>query len=322
MAKIVESATRLDLGTGFRLDIRLHRENRVRSICSSLAIEGNQLSEAEVADVINGQPVRGRPADVREVKNAHAAYDQLLTFDPFDVDDFLTAHGLLTQGLIRESGVFRSGDVAVYEGDTPVHVGARPQFVPELISDLFAWARGSDLHPVLLSAVVHCEIETIHPFADGNGRIGRLWQTLILVRWKEVFASLPMESVVFENRPQYYQALRDSQQDNDATGFIEFCLQAVLATIEEMLVVDHSTARISDTVGDRVGDRAVRTVGVTESVVQLLRDDPTLSAATIAKRLGTTSRTVERRLAALKAEGRVRREGSARAGRWMVIDDE
>lgn len=190
------------------------------------------MSLAEVTDVIDGKAVYGRPVDIHEVKIAYEAYDQLLALDPYDVEDFLTAHRLLTQGLLRESGRFRSGDVAVYDGDTPVHSGARPQFVPGLITDLFAWARESDLHPVLLSAVIHCEIETIHPFADGNGRIGRLWQTLILTRWNEVFGSLPMESVVFENRPQYYEALRSSQRDVEATIFIEFSLRTILETLE------------------------------------------------------------------------------------------
>lgn len=311
LAKIVESITRLELGTDFRLDIRLHRENRVRSIYSSLAIEGNRLSLAQVSDVLNGQPVWGRPADIQEVRNAHDAYDRLLTLDPHRIEDFLTAHRLMTQGLIKESGVFRSGDVAVYEGSVPVHTGARPQFVPGLIGELFAWARASDLHPVLLSAVVHCEIETVHPFADGNGRLGRLWQTLILARWNEVFASLPMESVVFENRPQYYQALRSSQRDNDATEFIEFSLGSILDAIEEVLVAYGGTD-----VGVNVGVN----VGVDDALLALLRTEPTLSAAAMAGRLGKTPRTVERHLARLKAAGRVRREGSAKAGRWLVID--
>lgn len=308
LAKIVESITRLDLGTDFHLDIRLHRENRVRSIHSSLAIEGNQLSLAQVSDVLNGQPVWGRPADIQEVKNAHDAYDQLLTFDPYVVADFLTAHRLMTQGLIEEAGQFRSGDVAVYEGDTPIHTGARPQFVPRLIGDLFAWARDSELHPVLLSAIVHCEIETVHPFADGNGRIGRLWQTLILARWNEVFASLPMESVVFEDRPLYYQALRSSQRDNDATTFIEFSLGAIHDAIEEVLVT-YGGGRS----GARSGGRSAP-----EQVLAALRVDPTLTGAQLSELLGVSRRTIDRRLSALQAAGRLRREGSTKAGRWVV----
>lgn len=314
LATIVESITRLDFGTGYRLDLRLQRENRVRSIYSSLAIEGNHLSLDEVSAVLDGRAVWGRPRDIQEVKNAHASYAQLPALNPYEVDDFLAAHKFMTQGLIREAGVFRSGDVAVYADDAPVHVGARPQFVPGLVSDLFSWARTAEVHPVLLSAIVHCEIETIHPFADGNGRMGRLWQTLILATWNETFAALPMESVVFRHRPAYYKALRSSQRDNDATQFIEFSLGTVRDAIDEALVIYDSGTRPDDHVGVDVGEN----VGVAEAVISLLRDEPRLSAAALASRLGKTSRTVERHLAVLKARGVLRREGSAKAGRWVV----
>lgn len=317
LAKIVESMTRLDLGTGFRLDIRLHRENLVRSIYSSLAIEGNLLSLAEVADVLDGQPVWGRPADIHEVKNAHEAYARLLALDPYDVTDFLEAHRLMTQGLISEAGSFRRGDVAVYDGAVPVHAGARPQFVPTLVGELFDWARTSELHPVLRSAVVHCEIETIHPFADGNGRLGRLWQTLILARWNQAFASLPMEAVVFANRPQYYEALRTSQRDNDATAFVEFSLGSILATIEEVLVT-YGTSSTSGGVGVNVG----ASVGakLPDAVLALLRRTPDLTAAAIADVLGKSVRTIERHLKSLQESGRLRREGPDKTGHWVVID--
>jgi Fic family protein len=127
----------------------------------------------EVADVIEGKLVAGKQTEIKEVKNAYEAYDQIMTFNPYSVADFLRAHELMTQGLVKEAGKFRSGDVGVFDGDVVVHMGARPQYVPQLIDDLFIWANGSELHPVLKSVIVHCEIETIHPFADGNGRMGK-----------------------------------------------------------------------------------------------------------------------------------------------------
>jgi Fic family protein len=232
LVKIAETVTRLEYGTGWARDIKLHRQNRVRSIYSSLAIEGNTLSLDEVADVIDGKLVAGKQTEVKEVKNAYEAYDKILTFDPYSVKDFLKAHKLMTDGLIKESGKFRSGDVGVFDGDVVVHVGARPQFVPQLVEELFEWAKGSELHPVLKSAIVHCEIETIHPFADGNGRMGRLWQTLILAKWNEVFAWMPMESLLYEKGPQYYEALQNAQRKNDSGEFIEFTLSAILETVE------------------------------------------------------------------------------------------
>ncbi|MDR0523437.1 MAG: Fic family protein [Candidatus Methanoplasma sp.] len=231
LAKIVESVTRLELGTGFKRDIRLHRENRIRSIQSSLAIEGNSLSSGEVAAVIEGRIVAGRQEEVREAKNAYEAYDAMMSLDPYSVSDFLEAHRLMTKGLIGESGRFRSGDIGVFDGPVVIHIGARPQFVPGLVSDLFGWARGSDLHPVLKSAILHYEIETIHPFADGNGRMGRLWQTLVLAKWNPLFAWIPMESVIYQNRPQYYAAIEDARRANDSGAFIEFALASILETI-------------------------------------------------------------------------------------------
>ncbi|MFZ2503567.1 MAG: Fic family protein [Nocardioides sp.] len=319
LAKIVESVTRLDLGTDFRLDVRLHRQHQVQAIYSSLAIEGNLLSAAEVSDVLNGRPVWGRPADIQEVKKAHAAYSQLLAFDPYNVEDLLTAHGLMTEGLIREAGQFRGGDVAVFDGEVPVHAGARPTFVPGLVVDLFDWARESDLHPVLRSAIVHCELETIHPFADGNGRIGRLWQTLILARWNDVFASLPMESVIFSNRPHYYQALRSAQRDNDATVFIEFSLRAILRAIDDVLVTygARHSASVGATDGGRSGGRR-SAQRVADAILKALRDDPRLTTAELSDLLGVSPRTVDRHVSTLKASGQLRREGSTKAGRWVV----
>ena len=232
LAKIVETVTRLELGTGFKRDVWLHRENRMRTIHSSLAIEGNSLSLDEVTAIIQGKIVAGKQEEIKEVKNAYEAYDKIMAFDPYSVEDFLQAHYLMTQGLLGESGKFRSGDVGVFDGDKAVHIGARPQFVPRLTAELFAWAKESELHSVLKSAILHYEIETIHPFADGNGRMGRLWQTLLLAKWNEIFAWIPMESVLWQNRPQYYAAIEAARKANDAGLFIEFTLSALYGTIE------------------------------------------------------------------------------------------
>lgn len=233
LAKIVEIVTHLKFGTGFMQDINLHRANRLRTIHSSLSIEGNSLTLGEVTDVIAGKIVAGRQADVTEVKNAYEAYDKMMTFNPYRLSDFLKAHGLMVGGLLKEAGRFRSGDVGVFDGDVPMYIGARPQFVPELMRALFDWAKASDLHPILKSAVLHYEIETIHPFADGNGRMGRLWQTLLLAKWNLVFAWLPMEAVLYENRRHYYAAIEAVRKVNDSGIFIEFTLLAILEILQK-----------------------------------------------------------------------------------------
>lgn len=232
LAKIVETVTRLEYGTEFKRDIRLHRENRLRTIHSSLAIEGNTLTLSEVTAVVNGKIVAGRQTEIKEVRNAYEAYDRIMTFNPFNVSDFLKAHELMTQGLVNRAGRFRSGDVGVFDGDVAVHIGARPQYVPQLIEDLFGWAERSELHPCLKSAIMHFEIETIHPFEDGNGRMGRLWQTLILAKWNPIFASIPMVSVIHDNRQDYYETLNHGQRTDDSSGFIEFTLASVLASLK------------------------------------------------------------------------------------------
>lgn len=234
LAKIVETVTRLEFGTAFKRDIKLHRENRVRTIHSSLAIEGNSLSLGEVTAVIEGKVVAGKQTEIKEVKNAYEAYDKIMTFDPYAVQDFLKAHELMTQGLVAEAGKFRGGDVGVFDGDVAIHLGARPQFVPQLIADLFSWAKESELHPVLKSAILHYEIETIHPFADGNGRMGRLWQTVLLAKWNSIFAWIPMESVVHQNRPEYYEALYYGQHTGDSSKFIEFALASLLSSLKNI----------------------------------------------------------------------------------------
>jgi Fic family protein len=261
LAKIVETVTRLEFGTGFKRDIKLHRENRVRTIHSSLAIEGNTLSLGEVSAVIEGKVVAGKQTEVKEVKNAYEAYDKIMTFNPYAVKDFLKAHKLMTDGLVKEAGKFRSGDVGVFDGDVAIHIGARPRFVQQLIEDLFAWAKSSYLHPVLMSAILHYEIETIHPFADGNGRMGRLWQTLLLAKWNAIFAWIPMESVVYQNRQEYYDALYYGQHIADSSKFIEFTLSALLSSLEKIYADSLNSANLDgDANQDTNQDARVRII--------------------------------------------------------------
>jgi len=320
LARIVEAVTRLELGTGFKRDIRLHRENRLRSIHSSLAIEGNTLSLGEVTAVVEGKLVAGKQEEIKEVKNAYQAYDKIMTYSPYAVKDFLNAHKLMTDGLVKEAGKFRSGDVGVFDGDVVLHVGARPQFVPQLIEDLFDWAKETELHPVIKSAIVHCEIETIHPFADGNGRMGRLWQTLILTEWNEVFAWIPMESLVYEKRPQYYDALQSAQHANDATRFIEFALLAILEAVESQ--AKHQKKLKSDNA--RFVEKDIEFVdkfvynNTQKAVVKLMMKQPRISARAISEKLGMSSRGVQKSIDGLKKLGLVERFGSAKGGHWVV----
>ncbi|MCL2736880.1 MAG: Fic family protein [Propionibacteriaceae bacterium] len=288
--------------------VELRRKNRISSIHSSTAIEGNRLTLGEVTAVVDGHAVYGPAKDVLEVQNAWAAYEALDTFDPSLVDDFLRAHGMVTQGLIAESGQFRTMDVEIVNADGEVlHTGSQVAKVPRLIGELFEWAASTTVHPLIASCATHFMIEYIHPFQDGNGRLGRLWQTLMLSRWEPLFAWMPTETLIARNQVGYYTALRDSQESEiDGAPFITFMLS----------VIEQSLAEYQTDVGVNVG----ASVGVNERVLSLIRHEPHISAARLAERLGMSSRQVERIVKAWRDQGVLAREGSAKTGRWIVRD--
>jgi len=227
---------------------RLRRENRIRSIQASLAIENNSLSLDQVTAILEGKRVRGLPREIQEVKNAIAAYEMLETLKPSSPRHFLAAHSALMLGLADDAGRFRSGGVGVYQGKRLVHMAPPAERVPYLVKDLLAWLKGTDLHPLLASAAVHYEIEFIHPFSDGNGRIGRLWQTVVLAKWKPQLAFLPVETVVHDRQAAYYKALAASDQQADAAPFAEFILQALLDAVLNSSKSDPVIDPVSDPV--------------------------------------------------------------------------
>lgn len=236
VAKVAELVGELQGSGEYARNLRLRRVNRLRSIQSSLAIENNSLSLDEVADIIKGKRVFGAPNEIQEVKNAYNAYEHLLQYDPYSADDFLRAHQRMTEGLVDNSGKFRSKGVGVYAGEQLIHAGAKADFVPKLITDLFAWGQTSEVHPLIKSCIMHFEIEFIHPFADGNGRIGRLWQTLILSQWNELFAWLPIETLVYENQQAYYDVLKQAGRSADSGVFIEFMLDVIYQSLADLPV--------------------------------------------------------------------------------------
>jgi Fic family protein len=211
--------------------LRLRRINRVRTIRGSLAIEGNTLSEAQITAILEGKRVIAPPREVQEVKNALAAYDRFDTWKPSSEKDLLEAHRILMSGLIDEAGVYRHGGVGVMAGQQVIHMAPPADRVPQLMGDLFAWLAATDAHPLIASSVFHYEFEFIHPFADGNGRMGRLWQSLILARWNPLFADIPVESLLFEHQAEYYLAIQESTQKTDSAPFIAFMLWMILDAV-------------------------------------------------------------------------------------------
>ena len=244
VAEIAELLGRLNVTDALSSNPTLRRSNRIRTIHGSLAIEQNTLSLEQVTAVLNGKHVLAPPKDIAEVKNAYEIYERLDELDPYSVDDLLTAHGIMTRGLVEESGIFRTRPVGVVDSEGHVlHFGTLPQYVPDLIMELLDWVKTSEVHMLIRSCVFHYELEVIHPFADGNGRVGRLWHTLLLSKWNPAFAWLPVESIIHDRQQEYYDAINTSNDAGEPTVFIEFMLSAIKASLLEAISVSR---RMSD----------------------------------------------------------------------------
>lgn len=213
-------------------ELRLRKANRIKTIHSSLAIEGNDLTEGQVRDIINGKEVIAPLREIQEVKNAISTYDLFPSFNPFDEKDLLRAHASMMQALVDNPGHWRTGGVGVFGEKGCVHMAPPANRIPSLMSDLFDWLKNSDDHLLIRSCVFHYEFEFIHPFIDGNGRTGRLWQSLLLSQLHPIFAHLPVENMVFSNQQTYYDAVTASTAAGDSTPFIEFMLGEILATLD------------------------------------------------------------------------------------------
>ena len=236
VAEIAELIGRLNAAHLLSTNPTLRRANRIRTIHGSLAIEQNTLSLEQVTAVLNGKQVLASPKDIAEVKNAYEIYEWLEELNPYSVDDLLTAHGIMTRGLMEESGVFRTRPVGVVDSEGHVlHFGTLPQYVPDLVMELLDWVKTSEVHMLIRSCVFHYEFELIHPFADGNGRVGRLWHTLLLSKWNPAFAWLPVESIIHDRQQEYYDAINASNDAGESTVFIEFMLSAIKASLIEAI---------------------------------------------------------------------------------------
>lgn len=236
VAEITEKLGKLSSVNELEKLPRLRRVSRIKSIHSSLAIENNTLSIEQVTAVINGKRVLAPHKDIEEVRNTFSAYEKLTEIDPFSIDDLLKIHKIMMDGLVREAGQIRSGQVRVYNQDGKVvHLAPPAEFVPEQLTQLFAWVKNSTANMLIKSSVFHYEFEFIHPFNDGNGRTGRLWQTTLLAKWKPIFAWIPIESILKDNQENYYRAITLSMSQGKSNIFIEFMLQAINEAIKNIL---------------------------------------------------------------------------------------
>ena len=238
VSSIMEKIGKLDNYTNFNKMPVLRRNNRIRSIHSSLAIEANSLSLGQVKDVIAGRTVIGSQKEIQEVKNAYNAYEMINSVDAYSIKDLKMVHGVMTYLTVDESGEFRKGNEGVFdEKGNCIHICPPPEQVDGLMKQLFEWVKNNndEIHPLILSSVFHYEFVFIHPFSDGNGRTVRLWQNILLSKWKELFEYLPIESQIYKYQDDYYKAINNCNHNGDATQFVEFMLKMIDEVLDETI---------------------------------------------------------------------------------------
>ena len=314
VADIAQKVGQVDAYGQLSRSPQLRKENRIRTIHSSLAIENNTLSLEQVTAVIEGKHVIAPPKDLLEVQNAIKVYEDIDSFDPLAIDDLLRAHKELMGGLVSEAGRLRSGNVGVFAGDKLIHAGTPAKYVPNVLADLFSWLASGEVHPLITSCVFHYEFEFIHPFQDGNGRMGRLWQTLILSRWNDLFAWLPVETLVKEHQEDYYDTLAGSDEQGDCTQFIEFMLGMISQALDDVITSGNDDG-INDGINDGIKNEAEAT---REQLLSLVHKNPSMTVKQMASELGISIRQAERIVSGLKQDGKLVRIGAKRNGRWEV----
>jgi Fic family protein len=287
---------------------QLRKNNRIKTITGTLAIEGNTLTEDQVSAVLEGKPVLANLRELAEVEGAIAAYDQLTQLDPLSLDDLLNAHKLMMANILTKAGSFRTKPVGIYKGKQVVHVAPPAHQVAGLMAELFEWIKSSDTHPLITSSVFHYEFEFIHPFIDGNGRMGRLWQTLMLAQWKPLFNDLPLESVIKEYQQDYYDALGRADEKADSTEFISFMLQAILKTLNK-------NAPLNASQNAPVKLKGLKTP---EAIMLLIQSNSSITRKELASTIQKDIRTIARAIKKLQQQGHLKRVGSDKTGHWEI----
>lgn len=307
IAEIAELVGQVSATSGLTANPMLHRTNRIRTIYSSLAIEQNTLSLDQVTAVLDGKRVLAPPKDIAEVKNAYEIYDMMESLDPYSVDALLDAHGVMTRGLVEESGCFRSRPVGVVDKQGNIlHFGTLPAYVPGLTMELLDWVRDSDYHMLIKSCVFHYELEVIHPFSDGNGRVGRLWHTLLLTQWKPLFAWLPVESMIHDRQDEYYAAINQSNFEGESTVFIEFMLSA----IKEALLDAIDTGAAENMTTDELRWYKIE---------RFLRKNEVITNADVREMFGVSAATANRILAKFTEVGKLQKIRMGKSWAYKVL---
>lgn len=297
-SKITESMTELKYNSNQSITPMLRKKNRIKTLTGTLEIEGNFLGEEKITALLDGKRVLGTIPEIAEVQGAIKAYQELENYRYDEAKDLLQAHKILMSEILTTAGTYRNTNVRVGE-----HIAPQSHLVPELMDQLFDWLKASGEHMLLKSCIFHYKFEFIHPFSDGNGRIGRLWQSVMLHTYNPLFSSLPTESIVRDHQEEYYKALEDATSLGESTPFIEFMLNMILQAI----------LKVGNEVGNKVGN-------LTENqtmIVQMMRTNSKVSAKILADEVGISVRKIEENVAKLKKLGIIERVGGTR-GHWEI----
>jgi Fic family protein len=289
---------------------QLRKQNRIKTIAGTLAIEGNQLTEEQITAIIEGQKVLGSARELAEVAGAISAYDALPELQPHKINDLLKAHNLMMSGILIDAGKFRNKAVGIHKGNKVHHIAPPAHQVSGLMADLVNWLKKSQDHPLITSSVFHYEFEFIHPFTDGNGRLGRLWQTLILSKWHPLFLALPLESIIKDNQQKYYQALEQADKEGNSVAFIDFMLLTISETLEKNT---QKNAPINAPI-----NASINPTKTPDAVLMLIKNNPKITRKQIADTLQKDLRTIGRSIASLQKMGKLKRIGSNKSGHWQI----
>ena len=312
--QISEELTKLQFTGVEKVNPMLRKKNRIKTLAGTLEIEGNFLGEEKITAILDGKRVLGTVKELAEVQGAIKAYERLDNYRFDELDDLLQAHKILMDEILTTAGSFRSVNVKVGE-----HIAPKASMVNELMINLFSWLKNSDEHMLLKSCIFHYEFEFIHPFSDGNGRIGRLWQTLILSHWQPMLAYLPVETVIKHRQQEYYQLLTESDQKSDCSAFIEFLLQAIECSLQEAIstqpdaVLEHARVEVL------VETRVKTPVKTPEQILLLLQQNPYMTLSEVAVAIGKSTSAVERAVAKLKRADKLVFNGPKKDGYWQVV---
>ncbi|MCQ2321993.1 MAG: Fic family protein [Bacteroidales bacterium] len=350
VVEIVELISEIEILNPDGMHPLLRKENRIKTIQASLAIENNTLTIEQVTDILDGKHVIGSEKEIKEVRNAFKAYDLLPDLDPYLEKDLKRAHGVLMGDLVEISGKYRNRSVGVTDGVNIIHMAPPSHIVPANMSNLFAWVRNSNVHPLVKSCVFHYEFEFIHPFLDGNGRMGRLWQTALLAKWKPIFAWIPIENIIRENQQNYYKVLLIADNRGESTIFIKFMLDCILKTLKTMilngkLVINENkkkqnrfenalkialknALKTKDYEDDIYGidhlfeiDKKLnKAFKKSMDILSIIKESPGASANDFSLKLQISLRYAMNLIKAMKDGNIIRRVGPDKGGHWEVFD--